>query len=56
MRKRRWRDILRIRFRSLLRRAAVERELEKELRFHLDQAIEEGRAKGLPPPRPAISR
>src|SRR6476469_2902366 len=47
MRKRRWRDILRRRFRSLLRRAAVERELEKELRFHLDQAIEEGRAKGL---------
>jgi predicted permease len=47
MRKRRWHDILRMRFRSVLRRAAVERELEKELRFHLDQAIEEGRAKGL---------
>ncbi len=44
----RWHDILRMRFRSLLRRASVERELEKELRFHLEQAIEEGRIKGLP--------
>ncbi|HEY6990554.1 MAG TPA: ABC transporter permease [Bryobacteraceae bacterium] len=45
---RRWRDILRLRFRSLLRRAAVERELEKELRFHLEQAAEEARVKGFP--------
>lgn len=44
---RRWRDILRMRARSLLRRAKVERELEKELRFHLDREIEEGRAHGL---------
>jgi len=43
-----WRDILRLRLRSLLRRRDVERELEKELRFHLDQAIEEAQAKGLP--------
>ncbi|HMJ60497.1 MAG TPA: ABC transporter permease, partial [Bryobacteraceae bacterium] len=48
MKKRRWRDIFGMRLRSLLRRADVERELEKELRFHLDQAIEEARAKGLP--------
>lgn len=46
--KRRWRDILRLRFRSVLRRAAVERELERELRFHLEQAAAEARAKGLP--------
>jgi predicted permease len=36
-----------MRARSLLRRSQVERELEKELRFHLDQEIEEGRARGL---------
>jgi hypothetical protein len=41
---RRWRDILRLRFRSLLRHAEVEYELEKELRFHLEQAAEEARA------------
>ena len=45
---RRWRDILRLRFRSLLRRAKIERELEKELRFHLEQEAEEARAKGVP--------
>ena len=38
MEKRRWGDILRMRFRSLLSRGQVERELDKELRFHFDQA------------------
>src|SRR5581483_8766036 len=47
VRKRRWRDVLRMRARSLLRRAQLERELDKELRFHLDLEIEEGRAQGL---------
>jgi predicted permease len=45
--KRRWPDILRLRIRSLLRRSRVERELEKELRFHIEQEIEDGRARGL---------
>jgi hypothetical protein len=36
----------RLRFRSLFRRAAVERELEDELRFHLDQLVEENLAAG----------
>ncbi len=49
MRKRRWHDVLRMRFRSLLRRDQVERELEKELRFHVEHEIEEGLANGLTP-------
>ena len=35
--------------RSLFRRADVERELDKELRFHLAQQIEENLALGMPP-------
>jgi putative ABC transport system permease protein len=42
-------DKLRLRLRSLFRRALVERELEAELRFHLDQLVEENIAAGLPP-------
>jgi len=49
MRNQRWRDVLRMRARSLLYRRRVERELEKELRFHLDQEIEEACARGLSP-------
>ena len=38
-------DDLRYRFRALFRRAAVERELDDELRFHLEQhAAMEARA------------
>lgn len=44
---RRWRDVLRMRVRSLFRRDRVERELDKELRFHLDEAVAEGTGKGL---------
>ena len=40
-------NVLRLRLRSLLARGAVERELAKELRFHLESEIEAGRAKGL---------
>lgn len=47
MRKRRWHDILRLRLRSVFLRTQVERELQKELRFHLDQQIEENLAAGL---------
>ena len=32
--------MLRLRLRSLVRRDAVERELDRELRFHLEQEIE----------------
>ncbi len=46
MRGRRW-NVLRMRLRSLLRRNRAERELEKELRFHLEEAIEESQASGL---------
>lgn len=46
MKRRRWR-VLRMRLRSLLRTSEVERELDKELRFHLEQQIEEARAFGL---------
>jgi predicted permease len=38
-----------MRARSLFRQGQVERELEKELKFHLDEGIEEERARGLPP-------
>jgi predicted permease len=44
----RWLDIARLRLRSLLRRQRVERELDKELRFHLDRQIEEYAAAGMP--------
>jgi hypothetical protein len=43
----RWVKILRLRFRSLSRRAAVERELEEELRFHFDQQVEQNLAAGM---------
>jgi predicted permease len=46
MYRRRW-DVLLLRIRSLLARDAVERELAKELRFHLDAEMEEAHAQGL---------
>lgn len=39
----------RLRFRSLFRRSTVERELEKELRYHLDRLVEENIAAGMSP-------
>jgi predicted permease len=45
----RWPDILRMRARSLFTRKRVERDLERELRFHLQEEIEEARGRGLPP-------
>src|SRR5207249_4413843 len=45
----RWLDIVRMRLRSLLRRNNVERELDRELRFHLDQEIEANIHRGLAP-------
>ena len=38
----------RLRLRSLLRRSAVERELDDEFRFHLDHLVEENIAAGMP--------
>jgi putative ABC transport system permease protein len=43
----RWFDSLRVRLQSLLKRTRVEQELQKELRFHLDQQIEENIAAGM---------
>jgi len=45
----RWLQILRLRLRSLSRRAAVERELDDELRFHLDHQVEQNIAAGMDP-------
>ena len=44
--RRRW-DIVRIRLRSLFRRKRVEEDLDKELRFHLAQQIDENLAAGM---------
>jgi macrolide transport system ATP-binding/permease protein len=38
-----------LRFKSIFRRSRVERELDEELQFHLDQKIEEGIAQGFSP-------
>ena len=40
-------DKVRLRLRSLFRRGSVERELEAELRYHLDQLIEENITSGM---------
>jgi macrolide transport system ATP-binding/permease protein len=42
-------DVFRLRLRSLLRSKSVEEELSRELRFHLDQQIDENLAAGMPP-------
>ena len=49
MNPRRWLGAMKMRLRTLLHRGRVERELDKELRFHLQQQIEENIASGLPP-------
>lgn len=43
----RWAEKLRLRGRSLFRRGRVERELDEELRFHLEQQIAENLAAGM---------
>src|ERR1022692_4473496 len=48
MLRRKW-DIVRMRLRSLARRKRVEEDLDKELRFHLEQQVEENLAAGMPP-------
>src|SRR5215471_1934304 len=49
MRVDRWLDIARLRLRTLARRGAVERELDRELQFHLDQEIQENIRLGMAP-------
>src|SRR5712691_7387140 len=43
----RWIDKLRLRVQSLFRRTRVDRDLERELRFHVDEQIAELRASGM---------
>ena len=45
----RWWYVLRLRLRSVLHRTQVDRELDEELRYHIDQAVAVYRAKGLSP-------
>src|SRR5437588_11408879 len=45
----RWANKFLLRLRSLCRRPEVERELDSELRFHLEQQIAENIAAGMPP-------
>ena len=45
----RWHYKLPLRFRSLFKRGRVEQELSEELRFHLENLMEENVAKGMPP-------
>jgi hypothetical protein len=45
----RWLQIFRLRFRSLFQRAAVERELEEEFRFHLEVQMERNMDAGMDP-------
>ena len=49
MRAERWWYTIPLRFKSLFRRQRMELELDEELRFHLEQKIEEGIAEGLSP-------
>jgi predicted permease len=45
----RWWAIFGLRLRTLLRRRRVEAEMDKELRFHFDQQVEENLARGMTP-------
>src|SRR5215470_14179648 len=49
MRFTRWFYTVPLRLRSLLRRDRVERELDEELRYHIERQIEENIAKGMTP-------
>ena len=43
----RWLDKIRLRVRSLLQKPAVDRELDEEIRFHLERQIQENIAAGM---------
>jgi len=49
MRMEHWWFTARLRLRSMLHRTRVEQDLDEELRFHLENKIEEGIANGLSP-------
>src|SRR5204862_6553496 len=49
MNARRWWDVAAMRLRSLARRGRVESDLDRELRFHLEQQEEENLARGMSP-------
>ena len=49
MNARRWWDVAAMRIRSLARRGRVESDLDRELRFHLEQQVEENLARGMSP-------
>src|SRR5262245_43294389 len=49
MRLKHWFYTAPLRLRSIFRRRQVERELDEELRYHLDQQVEENMAKGMTP-------
>jgi predicted permease len=44
-----WMNALRVKWRALFRRAAIERELDEELRYHVERKTEENVAKGMTP-------
>jgi hypothetical protein len=43
----RWTNRLKMRLRAVFRRRRIENELDEELRFHLDQQVEENLANGM---------
>lgn len=43
----RWRNIVRMRFRSILKRRRAESELDREMRYHLERQTEENVAAGM---------
>lgn len=45
----RWSQIFRLRLRSLFSRAAIDRELDEELRYHIEREVDAGIAAGLSP-------
>jgi predicted permease len=49
MNPRRWYGVIRMRLRSLVRRGRVDRDLDRELGFHLEQEIGRNLASGMPP-------
>jgi hypothetical protein len=49
MRLLRWWFVLRQRIRTLVRPIAVERELDRELRYHLEREIQENLSRNMPP-------
>jgi hypothetical protein len=51
----RWIDILRLRLRSLFRRSCMDRELEDELRFHIETQIQQNLAAGMTPEQARVA-